>query len=271
MVNPDIASTNEDEAVTIAVLANDEAGLTLSAITSGPGTGQARISGSSIVFAPSRNATGTETMGYRACKSSNLCSETTVAIRINPVNDAPVATPDTATTNWGESVAVSVLANDIDVDGDALRVTDVDLAGPGTATTNGTTVTYTAPIDFAGSVVIDYTACDPTGSCSSATVAVTVVAVARPPVAKNDTATTNGQSGKVKKVNVLANDTDPDGDLDSSTLSISQQPVHGKATLNQGLIDYEADAGFQGTDSFTYRICDATGLCDTAVVRVTVP
>jgi len=71
---------------------------------------------------------------------------------------------------------------------------------------------------------------------------------------------------------VLDNDLDMDGVLDPTSLALTSAPSGGSANLEPatGEILYTATAGFQGLDSFTYRICDEEGLCDTTWVQVRV-
>jgi hypothetical protein len=255
--------------VTIDVLANDSPGLTLASVDT-PGSGTAQTSAGNVRYVPAPNTNGTDSFGYEACDTAGNCTRSTVAVRVNPVNDPPVAANDAASTVWGEAVTVNVLSNDVDIDGDALRVPAVTLDGPGRASTNGTTVTYVSPIDFTGNVAVRYQACDPAGACSAATLTVTVNPGPRPPKAANDTATAN-QKGLVT-VKVLANDSDPDGDLDTTTVTVVDPPSHGTTTVqHSGHIQYQANSGFSGTDSFKYRVCDRSGLCGTATVTVAVP
>ena len=84
------------------------------------------------------------------------------------------------------------------------------------------------------------------------------------PVAGDDTASV-AEDGSVS-IDVLANDSDPDGD----TLSIVSigDAANGTVTQNGDQLIYTPDAGFSGTDSFTYRISDGNG--GTAEARVSV-
>jgi outer membrane protein OmpA-like peptidoglycan-associated protein len=86
------------------------------------------------------------------------------------------------------------------------------------------------------------------------------------PVANNDTATTT--SGTPVTINVLANDTDPNGD----TLSIVSfnQGNNGAVTQVGNNLVYTPVAGFTGADTFTYVITDPDGNQSTATVTVTV-
>lgn len=71
---------------------------------------------------------------------------------------------------------------------------------------------------------------------------------------------------------ILGNDTDLDS---GDTLTVNTVPV---ADVSNGVLNLAADGsftytpntGFTGTDSFTYEICDAYGLCDSAMVILTV-
>jgi hypothetical protein len=96
----------------------------------------------------------------------------------------------------------------------------------------------------------------------------TTFAVANnPPVAVNDTAST--QEDTPVTVDVLANDSDPDGDP-LSVIS-NQDPGNGTAVINgDDTITYTPDPGYSGTDSFTYTISDGNGGTDTATVTITV-
>jgi hypothetical protein len=88
----------------------------------------------------------------------------------------------------------------------------------------------------------------------------------QPPVAVNDTATATADGAVT--IDVLANDTDPDGDL--LTLTIVTPPANGTAVVDNGQIIYTPNAGFVGSDSFTYSITDGKGGSAIATVSLTV-
>ncbi len=88
-----------------------------------------------------------------------------------------------------------------------------------------------------------------------------------PPAAGADTATVAEDAST--SVDVLANDTDADGD--TLTVSMATPPGHGSATVNtDGTITYAPDADYNGSDSFDYQVDDGNGGTDTATVTVTV-
>ncbi len=88
----------------------------------------------------------------------------------------------------------------------------------------------------------------------------------RPPVAVDDTATT--RAGEAVGIDVLANDSDPDGDL---LTVITAAAANGTVTINpDGTITYTPAAGFVGSDVITYEIDDGNGGTASATVAVTV-
>jgi hypothetical protein len=89
------------------------------------------------------------------------------------------------------------------------------------------------------------------------------------PVAIDDTATTD--EGTPVAIDVVANDADPDGNLDLATLALVTVPVNGSVVVeSDGTVTYTPDPGFSGTDGFVYEICDTDALCDTAAVSIVV-
>lgn len=82
------------------------------------------------------------------------------------------------------------------------------------------------------------------------------------PVAVNDADTAKG--GQFTTVDVVANDYDPNNNINKSTLTIITQPRNGTGYISNGKILYLPNGSYAGYDTVTYRICDSTSLCDTA-------
>lgn len=79
-----------------------------------------------------------------------------------------------------------------------------------------------------------------------------------PPVTAGDVASTT--PGGSVTVNVLANDTDAQGNLDPSTVTVSSGPAHGTTTVNvTGTITYTHDGSVGTNDSFAYTVSDVEG------------
>jgi hypothetical protein len=80
----------------------------------------------------------------------------------------------------------------------------------------------------------------------------------KPPVAVDDFAQLDDQGTATP--DVAANDFDPDGSVDPSTVSIVSGPKDGTADNNgDGTITYTAGDNFTGTDTFTYTVADNKG------------
>lgn len=80
------------------------------------------------------------------------------------------------------------------------------------------------------------------------------------------------EAGKSASLNVLANDSDVDGNLDTNSVTIVTQPSGGSISIGTGgVLTYTARANFVGTDSFTYSVADDQGFMSAgAAVQVTV-
>ena len=269
----DTAVTDEEVAVTIAVLANDsdvESGTPeLSSVTQpAHGTAVSNADGT-VTYTPAANFNGTDSFTYTVKDGpGGLSATATVTITVTPINDPPVAANDSATVNEDGAVTMAVLANDSDADGDALSVSAVTQPANGQAAINPDgTISYAPNANFNGMDSFAYTISDGNGGTATATVTVTVNAVNDPPAAVNDAVTTAEDNAVI--IAVLANDSDPDGDALSVT-GITQ-PAHGATVLNgNGTITYSPSANYNGADSFTYTISDGNGGTTTATVNITV-
>ena len=182
------------------------------------------------------------------------------------INLAPDAQNDVATTAEDTSVTINVLGNDTDIEGDTLTVTGATSPN-GTVTVNPNgTITFTPAENFNGDATIEYTISDGNGGTDTATVAVTVTPVNDAPDAKNDSSQTDFNTAVV--VNVLANDTDVDGD--TLTVTGATSP-NGTVTVNpNGTITFTPTTGFSGDTTVDYTISDGNGGTDTATVTITV-
>jgi hypothetical protein len=72
-------------------------------------------------------------------------------------------------------------------------------------------------------------------------------------------------------IDILGNDSDPEGNLDPSSLSETTPAANGSVSFTPtGAAIYTPDVGFTGTDTFEYEVCDLAGQCATAMVTVVV-
>jgi gliding motility-associated-like protein len=272
----DHVSTDEDITLTIPVLNNDydiDGFLvpgSVSVVTA-PNHGAASVNpDGSITYNPDADFYGTDSLTYQVCDNEGLCDQAVVYIEVGSVNDPPVAVDDVVSTPEDVAVTVNVLANDSDVDGYLVPGSVAVLNPPahGTAVVNPDgSITYTPNPDWFGTDTLTYQVCDNEGACDVAQVTVHVTPVNDPPVAVDDVATTPEDTAVV--IDVLANDSDIDGELDPSSVVVLSGPSNGTASVNpDGSITYTPNPNWFGTDSFVYQVCDDQGACDQATVTV---
>jgi hypothetical protein len=94
-----------------------------------------------------------------------------------PSNAPPVAADDAAAVPQAGSALIDVLANDVDGDGDPLRLVSVGEPSHGEVELAGDRARFGAPADVVGPVTFSYTVADPSGARDTGTVTVTVLLV----------------------------------------------------------------------------------------------
>jgi VCBS repeat-containing protein len=272
----DAATTDEDVTTTVDVLGNDsdvEGDALSPAVVDGPAHGTAVVNADgTIIYTPAANYYGDDSFTYEVSDGhGGVSGVATVSVRVAPVNDAPVTENDSATTAEDTPVTLNLLANDSDVDGDALSA-DV-LSGPShgrlSVNTDGS-FTYTPDANYNGSDSFTYRVSDGSLSSGAATVSLTVTPVNDAPVSAADLYATNEDTAvTVVAAGVLANDSDLDGD--ALTAVLVSGPSDGSLTLNaDGSFTYTPAANFHGTDSFSYRSDDGALAGTVSVVTIDV-
>ena len=282
VADDDSDSVDEDAGpVTVDVIGNDsdiDDGLDPASVTvtSGPSNGSTSVNpDGSIDYTPDPHFNGSDSFTYEVCDFAGDCDTATVDITVNPMNDPPTADDDIVAVDQDSTTTIDVQANDGDIDGDPLGTSLTGLPSNGLAVVNlDGTIDYTPNFGYLGPDSFTYQVCDPSFACANATVFITVSDLPEPPDAVDDTAAVDEDDTVV--IDVLDNDSDPEGDLDDTSVTIDTPPSNGIATVNvDGTIGYAPDPDFFGTDSFTYQVCDTTPipigpLCSTATVDITV-
>ena len=91
----------------------------MSGVTQGA-NGTVTFAGGSVTYTPNGNFNGSDSFTYTVSDGNGGTDTATVNVTVNPVNDAPVAADDSATTDEDTPVTVNVVANDTDVEDDTL-------------------------------------------------------------------------------------------------------------------------------------------------------
>ena len=264
--------------VTIDVLTND--GFTngdkaITGVTDGA-HGTVSISNGQVVYTPTSGYVGNDSFTYTVTSGG---IEETATVYLTLTNSAPTLPHWTAINGEDSPIGIPGLLLDTssDADGDTLTVTDftvngttwqagetANLAGYGSLTiTSDGSVTFIPVADWNGNVpVVTYTATDgrDNGSVTS-TLTIQYNAI---PDAVDDNATTH--AGVAKVIDVLANDRFSNSD---KAVTAVTQGNNGSVAIENGKVRYTPNAGFNGTDSFTYTVTSG-GVTETATVNVTI-
>jgi uncharacterized repeat protein (TIGR01451 family) len=273
----DVAETDEDTAVEINILANDidtDIDPTTVVFVTNPTNGTIVYLGNGIVrYTPNLNYNGIDYFTYTVRDLTNLISNVArVDITIHPVPDPPVAINGFFSTKENLPVIIPIheLVSDPEDDIDFSTITIVENPVNGIISLGVADgeLLYTPNAGYAGNDVFTFIIKDLT-NLQSNTATVTIQISDQAPSANNDAVTINEDEPIV--IHVLSNDTDPQDNIDPSTLTIVTPPGNGTALVNaDGTVTYTPNQNYFGTDIFYYRICDETAYCDEARVTITI-
>ncbi|HHG3146547.1 TPA: tandem-95 repeat protein [Vibrio parahaemolyticus] len=189
-IEADSADVVEDTPTIINVLGNDTFESTDKVVSldaeNGPKNGTVIVNNDgTVTYTPDDNYVGKDTFTY-VVTSGGVSESTTVEVNVTPVNDAPVAKDDIATTQEDTAVTIDVLPNDSDVDGDKLSIQSATVPeAQGKVEIVEGKLVFTPAENFNGDAEITYTVTD--GSLTDqAKVTVTVNPVDDAPTIKVD-------------------------------------------------------------------------------------
>ncbi|ENM4036819.1 tandem-95 repeat protein, partial [Vibrio parahaemolyticus] len=220
----DSARVVEDTPTIIKVLGNDtfegDDKVVSLDTNNGPANGTVSVNpDGSVTYTPNDNYHGADSFTY-IVTSGGVSESTTVNVDVTPVNDAPVAKDDIATTQEDTAVTIDVLPNDTDIDGDTLRIDSASVpSDQGTVEIVDGKLVFTPAENFNGDAEITYTVTD--GELTDeAKVSVTVNPVNDAPTIKVD-AVESITENAVSTDTVVATLTVRDTDTPEDRLTVS--------------------------------------------------
>ncbi|EJG1693195.1 tandem-95 repeat protein [Vibrio parahaemolyticus] len=270
----DKATVVEDTPTIIKVLGNDTFEGTDKVVSldtnNGPANGTVSVNpDGSVTYTPNDNYYGLDSFTY-IVTSGGVSESTTVSVDVTPVNDAPVAKDDIATTQEDTAVTIDVLPNDTDVDGDKLSIESASVPkGQGTVEVVDGKLVFTPAENFNGDAEITYTVTD--GALTDqATVNVTVNAVNDTPVVESsiaDQTLAEDFTPYTIDLNTAFSDVDNvDGEL---TFSVSGNSNIQVAIVN-GIATFTPTADWNGSEALTFTATDPSGESVSQTVNFTV-
>ncbi|QDT63860.1 Ig-like domain-containing protein [Calycomorphotria hydatis] len=224
-----------------------------------------------------------DTFTYTVIDSRGKTDTARVSIKVIGAEDAPVAVDDQASTGFDEAVAINILANDHDPEGNISPATVSIQSGPvhSTFNVNNTSgvVHYTPHSGFSGTDSFTYVVADANGLISnSATVFITVAPDTAPNITVwYDPVQEFGYQGRPQEwINVLGNVSDPDG-IRSLTYSLNNGPERALSIghdprrlvgVGDYNVDIDADDLVDGENIITLRAVDGSGEITVRTVRL---
>ncbi len=161
----DKATVVEDTPTIIKVLGNDtfegyDQVVSLDT-NNGPANGTVSVNpDGSVTYTPNDNYHGADSFTY-IVTSGGVSESTTVNVDVTPVNDAPMAKDDIATTQEDTAVTIDVLSNDSDMDGDKLSIQSASVPeAQGKVEIVEGKLVFTPSENFNGDAKITYTITD---------------------------------------------------------------------------------------------------------------
>ncbi len=267
----DIATTQEDTAVTIDVLPNDSDvdgdKLSIQSASVPEAQGKVEIVDGKLVFTPAENFHGDAEITYTLTDGA-LTDQATVNVTVNAVNDTPVVESNLADQTLAEdftpyTIDLNTAFSDVDnVDGE-LTFSVSGNSNVLVSIENGiATISPTA--DWNGSETLTFTATDPSGESVSQTVDFTVA-----PVVDIEADSADVVEDTPTIINVLGNDTFESTDKVVS-LDADNGPKNGTVIVNNdGTVTYTPDDNYVGKDTFTYVVTSG-GVSESTTVEVNV-
>ncbi|EPU5965751.1 tandem-95 repeat protein, partial [Vibrio parahaemolyticus] len=270
----DNATVVEDTPTIIKVLGNDtfegDDKVVSLDTNNGPANGMVSVNpDGSVTYTPNDNYHGTDSFTY-IVTSGGVSESTTVSVDVTPVNDAPVAKDDIATTQEDTAVTIDVLSNDTDVDGDKLSIQSATVPeAQGKVEIVDGKLVFTPAENFNGHAEITYTITD--GALTDqATVNVTVNAVNDTPVVESsiaDQTLAEDFTPYTIDLNTAFSDVDNvDGEL---TFSVSGNSNIQVAIVN-GIATFTPTADWNGSEALTFTATDPSGESVSQTVNFTV-
>ncbi len=280
--SPDSYSVSAGQTLTVSapgLLANDTDpdGDALSVASSGsPSHGTQSISADGwFSYTPDAGFTGTDSFPYYVTDGQATDGPITVTITVSSSiggNYPPIGCSDSYQVVHDHSLSIAapgVLSNDSDPDGDVIAIASYSEPDNGSLSlASDGSFTYVPDSHYLGNDSFTYTITD--GQSTSGTVTVSIVVWNYPPTVMDEWYTV--QFDQTLAGNVLANDSDVDGDL--LTAQLSAAPQHGTLAFSgNGNFVYTPDPDYSGdSDSFGYQVSDGIAqVAGTAYISITHP
>jgi Tol biopolymer transport system component len=260
-------TTNEDTTVDFVLAAVDSNGDTLEySIVSKPSQGTLSGPAPKLSYTPNPNFNGNDSFTYRV-SDGKLSTNVVVQLKVNPVNDTPVAAPQTLETQEDTALNITLAGTDIDSTVNKFLINQHPSYGrlSGEYTAQGQkNLVYTPFGNFNGEDSFTFYVGDGMTYSTPATVRINVIPLNDAPIA------TPGYQLTLENTpaNLQLQATDDDGD--ALAYSIVSQPLNGTLSGAGSQRVYTPKADFVGNDSFTFQASDGAAKSGIVIFNISV-
>jgi len=269
IANSQSVTVQEDKELPIVLTGSDPDGDPLTfAVLRNPSHGTLTGKAPNVIYTPDPNFSWLDSFTFKVSDGTAESSAATVSISVTPANDPPIAHDDLLVTQEDTPATIDVLANDIEVDNELLKITAAPKSAGGSIAVNSTgTLTYTPNENFYGKDIFTYIVTDGQGMTDTATVRVEVTAA-------NDAPSITSKPVIVAMVGVqYAYDVDardPDR-ADKLTYSLTSAPSGMTIEPASGMIRWIPTEGQKDeTFAVAVKVTDSTGASDVQEYEVRV-
>ena len=219
-------------------------------------------------FIPNIGFLGNETINYMVCDDNGNCASATLTIDVLTSNTDPTVVSSTFTIDEDEILSSSLLEFVTDAEGGIFTFTTLEAPAQGNIQWLGNGhFNFTPAPNFNGNDSFTYRVCDNGLLCAEATVSITIQPVNDAPISSAITYVAYEDATSSENIGEY------DFDIENEAISyqLISTPSHGIAVLNEdGVLEYTPNANYNGTDSISYQVCDASGACSLSVLEILV-
>jgi hypothetical protein len=267
VANDDTATTDEEKPVLITLTGSDPDGeqLTYNIVT-GPSHGTLSETEPNLIYTPNPNFNGSDSFTFKVNDSAADSVPATVSIMVSPVNDPPVANPQSETTK--ENKSVSAVLTGSDMDSDPLMFIICKKPEHGTLTLDSNfnkngMLSYTPKPYFTGLDTFTFKLNDRKADSTPVTVSINVVPNLLPVAEPHSVTTVEDTPVEIRLLG-----SDPDSD--PLAYSMVTDPSHGSLVGIAPNLTYTPNTNFNGSDSFTFKVNDSAADSAPATVSIMV-
>jgi hypothetical protein len=204
-----------------------------------------------LAYLPNPQFSGVDSFRVRIVDLLLETKDITVSLSIAPVNDAPVAFAQSVSVAEGGVVGIELGGSD--PEGGALTYSVVVPPSQGVLEGTAPNLVYRPRAQYAGGDYLEFTVSDGALTSARARVSITVTPVDDPPVALGQTVAVQEDG----QVDIVLRGVDPEGG--PLVFGVVRGPSHGALAGTPPLVRYQPAANFFGSDSFEFRVTDASG------------